>query len=154
MEKKKSNLYRSFNRELRHMLRVHHAVCDSRVKSLGIHPSQHMLLMHLAEKKEISSQKALAEHMRISPAALAVSLGKLEAGGYIEKETSESDSRVNTLTITEKGRALMRDSKRIFDGIDDEMFCGISDDALLSLIETLKTMHANLNNMKEKEEAK
>ena len=152
MNKEKDALFRAFHRELRHMLRIHHAVCDSKIKAFGIHPSQHMLLMHLAEKKEIASQKELAEHMHISPAALAVSLGKLEAGDYIEKETSPSDSRVNTLTITEKGRALVCDSKRIFDGIDAEMFRGIPLDALLTLIETLKAMHANLNNMKEKEE--
>jgi len=148
----KGTLYRTFNRELRHMLRVHHTVCDSRVKALGIHPSQHMLLMHLAEKKEIASQRELAEHMHISPAALAVSLGKLEAGGYIERETSESDSRVNVLAITEKGRALVCASKRIFDGIDAETFAGISSEELLGFTETLKKMHANLNNMKEKEE--
>ena len=70
---------------------------------------------------EIGSQKELAEHLGISPAALAVSLGKLEAGEYVAKEVSDSDSRVKTITITEKGRALVADSKRIFDGIDDEM---------------------------------
>lgn len=145
----KNNLYREFSRELRHMLRVHHAVCDSRVKALGIHPSQHMLLMHLSEKKEISSQRELAEHMHISPAALAVSLSKLESGGYIERGISESDSRVNTLAITEKGRALVLESKEIFDGIDAETFKNVSDEELTAFIETLKKMHANLTNMKE-----
>lgn len=151
MEDYKVSLCRECNRELRHMLRIHHTVCDSRVKALGIHPSQHMLLMHLSEKKEISSQKALAEHMRISPAALAVSLGKLEASGYIEKEASETDNRVNTLTITEKGRALVLESKRIFDELDAETFGGISAEEMTALIATLKKMYANLNNMKESE---
>ena len=151
MEQNKGKLFREFHRELRHMLRVHHAVCDSRVKALGIHPSQHMLLMHLSEREEIASQKELAEHMHISPAALAVSLGKLEMGGYIEKETSESDSRVNTLTITEKGRALVHKSKSIFDEIDTVTFQGISDEELSRFIQTLKAMHTNLNNMKETE---
>ena len=152
MNTKKGSLYHDFNRELRHMLRVHHAVCESRVKALGIHPAQHMLLMHLAEKREIASQRALAEHMHISPAALAVSLGKLEAAGYIERAASESDSRTNILSITEKGRALVLESKRVFDGIDAQMFDGISDEALAAFAETLKKMHANLNTMKESEE--
>ena len=151
MHTEKERIYHAFHRELRHMLRTHHAVCESRVKALGIHPAQHMLLMHLAEKKEISSQRELAEHMNISPAALAVSLGKLEAGGYIEKEISECDSRVKTLSITEKGRAMVADSKRVFDGIDAETFADISEEALLDFIAILKTMHTNLTNMKESE---
>ncbi len=154
MRTEKDTLYHAFHRELRHMLRVHHAVCESRVKALGIHPAQHMLLMHLAEKSEISSQKELAEHMHISPAALAVSLGKLEAGGYIEKEISECDSRVKTLSITEKGRAMVLDSKRIFDGIDAETFKDIPNEALSAFVDVLQTMQANLTNMKEGEERK
>lgn len=154
MPTEKEPLYHNFHRELRHMLRVHHAVCESRVKALGIHPAQHMLLMHLAEKSEISSQKELAEHMHISPAALAVSLGKLEAGGYIEKEVSECDNRVKTLSITAKGRAMVADSKRIFDGIDAKTFDGVPDEMLAAFIDILGKMHTNLMNMKEGEEAK
>ena len=148
----KETVYQSFHRELRHMLRVHHAVCDSRVKALGIHPAQHMLLFHLACKKEIRSQKELAAHMRISPAALAVSLGKLEAAGYIEKETSESDSRVKSLAITDKGRAMLAESKEMFDGIDRATFAGITDEELLTFAAILKKMRENLIAIKEGEE--
>ena len=154
MTKNDTTLYRSCNRELRHTLRVHHAICDKRVRDLGIHPSQHMLLMHLSAMREIDSQKELAAHMGISPAALAVSLGKLEAGGYIEKEISAADGRVKTLAITEKGRALVADSKRIFDGIDREMFEGISDTEASAFFEVLKRIHQNLDRMKENEERK
>ena len=145
------NVYQSFNRELRHMLRTHHAVCDNRIKALGLHPAQHMLLMHLTCKKEIGSQKELAEHMHISPAALAVSLGKLEGAGYIAKETSACDSRVKSLTITEEGRRLVADSKTVFDAIDREMFAGITEEELGTVITALQKMHANLLRMKEGE---
>ena len=148
----KETAYQSFHRELRHMLRIHHAVCDGRVKALGIHPAQHMLLFHLACKKEIHSQKELAAHMRISPAALAVSLGKLEAAGYIEKETSERDNRVKSLAITEKGRAMLEESKEMFDGIDCATFAGIGDDELIAFTATLKKMRENLETLKEGEE--
>ncbi len=147
----KETLFHTFNRELRHMLRTHHAICDGRVKALGIHPAQHMLLMHLSHRGEIGSQKELAAHMHISPAALAVCLGKLEAAGYIEKQTSTADSRVKALTITEKGQALVKDSKNIFDGIDAKMFEGIQDEELSACIRTLGKMHENLSQMKESE---
>ena len=154
MKNEKGVLYHECNRELRHTLRAHHAICDGRVRSLGIHPSQHMLLMHLSLREEIASQKELAEHMHISPAALAVSLGKLESGGYIAKEVSGSDSRVKTLAITEKGRALVSDSKCIFDRIDREMFAGVSDEEASLFWDVLKRLHKNLDRMKENEEQK
>ena len=143
------NIYQSFHRELRHMLRTHHAVCDKEIKTLGLHPAQHMLLMHLACKKEIASQKELAEHMHISPAALAVSLSKLEAAGYIAKGTSTTDNRVKSLAITEMGRTLVADSKTVFDGIDQAMFRDIDEQEIASLITTLRKMHNNLMDIKE-----
>ena len=150
----REKLYHTFNRELRHMLRTHHAVCDGKVKALGIHPAQHMLLMHLAKKGEIGSQKELAEHMHISPAALAVSLGKLEMAGYIAKDVSDADSRVKTLAITPKGSSLVADSKSVFDSIDAVMFAGISEEELQSCVALLQRMQNNLLNMKESEEQK
>ena len=154
MKNEKKDLYRLANREMRHVMRTHHAICDGRARGLGVHPSQHMLLMHLSTMEEIGSQRELAEHMGISPAALAVSLGKLESGGYIAKEVSSYDCRVKTLAITEKGRALVAESKTIFDGIDREMFAGISEDEARAFFEVLRRLHQNLDRMKEKEEKK
>jgi DNA-binding MarR family transcriptional regulator len=148
----KETLYQTFNRELRHILRTHHAVCDGRVKSLGLHPAQHMLLMHLACRREIASQRELAQHMHISPAALTVSLGKLETAGYIKKEASAADGRVNAISITEKGRALLDESRGVFDAIDEGMFTDISDEDVAAVTRILRKMHDNLNNMKESED--
>ena len=150
----KEKLYHTFNRELRHMLRTHHAVCDGKVKALGIHPAQHMLLMHLSKNGEIGSQKELAAHMHISPAALAVSLGKLEAAGYVAKDVSSADSRVKKLTITPKGASLVADSKAVFDSIDAVMFSGISEEELCGFVALMQRMQSNLSNMKESEEEK
>ena len=154
MKNEEKDLFRSTNREMRHVMRAHHAICDGRVRDLGVHPSQHMLLMHLSTMEEIGSQKELAAHMGISPAALAVSLGKLESGGYITKEISGHDCRVRTLAITEKGRALVAESKSVFDGIDREMFAGIAEDEALAFFAVLTRLHQNLDRMKEKEEKK
>lgn len=154
MKNEKGDFYRACTRELRHTLRAHHAICDGRVRGLGIHPSQHMLLMHLSMSEEIRSQKELAEHMQISPAALAVSLGKLEAGGYIAKEISGSDGRVKTLAITEKGRALVAESKCIFDRLDRAMFSGISDAESAVFRDVLQRIRQNLERIKETEEEK
>jgi len=147
MRTEKDTLYHAFHRELRHMLRVHHAVCESRVKALGIHPAQHMLLMHLAEKSEIASQKELAEHLEISPAAVAVSLKKLEAEGYITRKESKGDNRIKSIGVTPKGLKIVTDSRIIFDSIDTDMFEGIDEDELLRCMATLEKLQSNIKKL-------
>ena len=85
--------------------RLHHALIESKVSALGLHRSQHTMLLTINHIGNIS-QKELAQSMEISPAAVTVTLKKLEAQGYIERSSSSSDSRVNNITITEKGREI------------------------------------------------
>ncbi len=103
-----------------------------------------MLLMHLSRMKEPPSQKELAAHLEVSPAAVAVSLKKLEAEGYITRSATEDDSRINEITITPKGREIIEESRRILDGIDTEIFAGIGQDELSSCIETLGRIESNI----------
>ena len=45
-----------------------------------------MILMYLTRCTTTPSQKDIAKHFEISAAAVAVSLKKLEAGGYIKRK--------------------------------------------------------------------
>ena len=82
-------IYKSTMRKFRRISMLHRSVFESNVASLGIHQSQHHLLFHIAKSGETPSQKEIAEHFKISPAAVAVSLKKLESGGFIEKGRSQ-----------------------------------------------------------------
>lgn len=135
---------RAFNRGVGRHARLHHKICEKRLASLPIHRSQHMLLMHLARSTEPPSQKELAAHLEVSPAAVAVSLKKLEAEGYISRTATEDDSRVNEIAITQKGREIIAASRRIFDGIDTEMFAGVSQEEMEACIATLQKVEANI----------
>lgn len=50
--------------------RMHKSMIDSRVKEIGIHRTQHRILMHLARCDKLPSQKELAERLDITPAAV------------------------------------------------------------------------------------
>ena len=149
METKKTDSCRAFHHGLRRMMHTHHAVCEKRISTLGIHPAQHMLLMHLAHHEHIPSQKELAADMHVSPAALAVSLGKLEAGGYVQKAVKKDDCRTKTISITARGREVVRRSCAIFDEIDSEMFAGVPEELLCACITLLERAYENLKEMKE-----
>ncbi len=79
---------------------------EKRVEGTGVYRSQHKLLMILGKCPECS-QTELAEKLEISPAAVAVSLKKLEKAGYIARQCKESDNRINYVAITEKGKKVI-----------------------------------------------
>jgi len=138
---------RAFNRNVIHLSRLHHMVCEKRLSRLQIHRSQHMLLMHIAKSDTPPSQKELAEHLEISPAAVAVSLKKLEAEGYITRKESKGDNRIKSIGVTPKGLKIVTDSRIIFDSIDTDMFEGIDEDELLRCMATLEKLQSNIKKL-------
>lgn len=117
----------------------------------GVYRSQHRLLMILG-KNPNCSQNELATVLEISPAAVAVSLRKLEKGGYITREMKEEDRRSNQVAITEKGSQLICKSIRLFDQVDRGMFDGFDDRELQQFYELLQKVHSNLDRMLSEEE--
>lgn len=98
---------------------------EKRVEGTGVYRSQHRLLMILGKHPECS-QTELAEKLEVSPAAVAVSLKKLEKAGYIERQCVESDNRVNHIIVTEKGKRTIDISIRYFKEMDIAFFEGFS----------------------------
>lgn len=104
-------------------------VISKKIEDTGIYRSQHRLLMMLGKYPDCS-QTTLAEKMEISPAAVAVSLKKLEKSGYIMRQCDQEDSRINRVVVTEKGRKAIHKSIIHFQEIEDTMFIGFSDEEL------------------------
>lgn len=82
--------------------------------------------------------------MEISPAAVTVTLKKLEAQGFIERAQSEDDSRVNNITVTPKGKEVINMTGAIFDEVDERTFDGFSENELEELLSYLKRVSSNL----------
>lgn len=130
--------------------RMHRKLFERMVASLGIHRSQHFLLMSI-DRNGVGSQKQLAERMEISTAAVAVALKKLEAEGYLERTAAEEDSRSNEIRITEEGRRVISESRAYIRKLDTAMFRGIDEETLQGFVRCLETMQKNLADF-EKEE--
>ena len=139
-------IYKETMRKFIYISRLHRAAFESKLSSLGIHQSQHHLLMHIAKFGGLPSQKKLAEHFKISPAAVAVSLKKLESSGFIEREQSD-DARVNKITITPLGKEVIEKTHELFEEMDRQVFSGISKDELNSANDFFTKILANLEGM-------
>ena len=123
--------------------KMHRAMMDLRVKEIGIHRTQHRILMHLARDGMLPSQKELAAKLDITPAAVTVALRKIEQNGYIERSLGH-DSRYNELKITPKGRAVADRTRELFTAADTAMFDGFSEQELESYIACLEKMKNNI----------
>ena len=127
--------------------RLHKACVDRMVSKIGLHRSQHMMLMFLARHGECLSQKQISEIAEISPAAVAVTLKKLENGGYIEKKVDDIDGRFNKISITDAGREIVEKSRKIFLFVDGKMCEGIAETELATFEKCLDKMGENIKNI-------
>ena len=124
--------------------RMHKKLIESDVsKQFGLHRTQHIILMHLASKGKLPSQKELANCLNITPAAITGELKKLENDGYILRSMG-TDNRFNEITITDKGRQTVEKSKEIFSKIDNLLFDGFSDEELSNFISGLEKIQNNI----------
>ncbi|MBO7197106.1 MAG: MarR family transcriptional regulator [Clostridia bacterium] len=130
---------------------MHRALIDCRVSTLGVHRTHHRILMHLAKHDKVFSQKELAEHLDITPAAVTGALKKIEKDGYIER-TLGQDNRFNELRITEKGRELVKRSYKLFCEVDSSMFDGFTDAELETYISCLEKLQGNIRKQCERKE--
>lgn len=133
---------------LMRIMRRHHALVERRIGDLGIHHSQHRMLMQLAKRQEdMPSQKELAEIMGISPAAVTATLKKLEKEGYITRSMTNEDNRKNEIRITEKGLSEVMESRTIFESSDRTLFDGFSPEEMTALLSFMERIDRNLDAM-------
>ena len=122
---------------------MHRAMIDARVGNLGIHRTQHRILMHLAKHEKLPSQTELAKHLDITPAAVTGALKKIEQDGYVER-TLGHDNRYNELRITDKGREIVKQTRMMFCQVDSSVFDGFTDEELDTYIACLEKLQANM----------
>ena len=128
--------------KLMSIMRDHKSVVDWFVNETNLHKSQHRLLMNLARLGNNVSQRDLAETLNITPAAVAVTLKKLEKNGLVDRKMAEKDNRYNEVVLTEKGKKIVKESYKVFKYADEKMFDGFS-------MEELDAFEGYLNRIKD-----
>ena len=114
---------------------------ERRLDGTGVYRSQHQILMFVSDNPNVS-QKELARMYGVSGATIAVSLKKLERGGYIRRLVDQEDNRCNQICITDKGRKVVEDSVKIFRQMESRMFEGFSENDMKVLGQLLDRIGA------------
>ena len=135
--------------------RLHRMAIEEVASSVGIHRSQHMMLSYLADFPETDfSQAEIAKEFDISPAAVAVTLKKLENGGYIVRSVNQGDNRYNTISVTKKGKDVIKELREKFDTVDKATFEEFTDSDFDALEACFDKMQRGLKKVKCRNEDK
>ena len=105
------------------IMKLHRSILEQRLNKTGVYRSQHQILTTLAEHSN-ASQKEIAEYLNVTAATIAVSVKKLEKGGYITRIVDQEDNRYNKLCLTEEGLDVVEHSRQFFKNVENQMFLG------------------------------
>jgi MarR family transcriptional regulator, organic hydroperoxide resistance regulator len=112
----------------------------AQMESIGLHRGQGFVLFHLLQDDGIP-QCDLARAMRISPASVTAMLQRMERDGWIERVRDREDQRVVRVSVSEKGRALQSDARRIFREMEAEIHSLYTEEEQRTLKHLLLRLH-------------
>ncbi|MBE6679481.1 MAG: MarR family transcriptional regulator [Ruminococcaceae bacterium] len=125
-------------------MKKHKKLFDEMREQTGLGRTAHRMLMILSDTEPSPSQTFLADRLEISTAAVAVMLKKMENEGYILRKVSQTDSRFNSIELTEKGVEIVETSKKAFYSIDTSLFAGFSAEEVSVLNDFLDRIQTNI----------
>lgn len=126
-----------------------HVVTDM-LSEYGLHYTYPRILGTILYR-EGATQKELATELNTSPAAMSVSVKRLQKAGLIEKMSDASDSRINIIRLTEKGHRIHDDTFDKTLAIDRKMLDGFTEAETQELFAYLDRIQSNIDKMRGRE---
>lgn len=126
--------------------RLRRVVIDETFKPLNVTRSQAWLLAYLS-LNDGSTQSALAEQMNLGKVAVGGLVDRLEASGMIERRAHPNDRRVNKIFLTDTGRKVVRDIRKLTLTANGDMLDGLSMKDLRAVVTLLDKFKQNLQKL-------
>jgi DNA-binding MarR family transcriptional regulator len=108
----------------------------------GIAPSHGDILWALYTNEELS-MKRLAEVIGRDKSTVTALVNKLIRFEYVAKRTDLNDSRVNLISITEKGKEVKKDVLEISQTLQQKAYKGLSEEEKITLVKLLEKIYHN-----------
>ena len=125
---------------------AHHLYIHPKMRKLGVFRGQPSVLFKLSGSPGIS-QVDLARHIHVQPPTLARTLTRLQETGLAAREVDPDDHRINRLSLTAKGKEIVKKLKAIHDAERREIFSVLS-------AEEQQQLHSLINRISERYESK
>ena len=123
--------------------RAHRSYMYHAMSGIDLKVGQPILLFHL-KTMGTCSQKDLAKATNRTQANITVTLQRMEKAGLITRVADRSDSRVNWVSLTDKGRVLSQKCEEVFSQMYHIVFDGFTAQELNELTGSFKRMRRNI----------
>ncbi|WP_276356134.1 MarR family winged helix-turn-helix transcriptional regulator [Cohnella caldifontis] len=134
----------SYGKYISAIYRHQQILISAELAPLRIGSGQYIFLMAIAGR-EGTSQKALSEDLLIDKTTTAKAIAKLEAEGYVRRETDPSDNRYQLLYLTETGRDAVPKVQEALNRIRGISAAGIGEEEYAAALGTLRKVLRNLS---------
>ncbi|MEV4365846.1 nitroreductase/quinone reductase family protein [Nonomuraea sp. NPDC049637] len=132
------------NQAIRLLSLRHRARAAALLAPLGLHPGQEALLLELARTGP-RIQAQLSEALGCEPPSVTLMSRKLEASGHIRRTPAPSDKRASVVELTDSGRALAEQVKRLWCDLAEETVAGLPAETVAGLPALINTLTDNVD---------
>lgn len=119
----------------------HDQFVDEKLESYELNHSEGNVLFYLYKDGDGISQKTLKENLAVDKATVSRSVSSLLKKGYLKKESSPEDGRINLIYLTSKGEQMEAKINNIYQKWFAIFTDEISDEDAKKVLETLKRMY-------------
>lgn len=142
-DKTSSELYDALQKLNRYIHRSKHR--EMNIKD-GIHRGQRKLLLLISENNGII-QRDLAEILDMRPSSLTEMLSNLEKNSLIRREQDEKDRRVMHVYLSEEGKVVLENIKKINNSLPDSIFKCLTTEDKEKMLEMINKVNNNLEDL-------
>jgi DNA-binding MarR family transcriptional regulator len=135
----------ALNQAIRLLSLRHRARAAALLAPLGLHPGQEVLLLEL-DRTGPRIQAQLSEALGCEPPSITLMTRKLEAAGHIRRTSAPSDKRASIVELTDGGKALVDQVKRLWRALAEETVTGLPAEMAAELPGILNTLTGNVDN--------
>lgn len=115
-----------------------------KIEPYGIGSGQFPFLMRLYRKDGIN-QESLSDYLKIDKGTTTRAIQKLVDEGYVFRQRDEKDKRSYRVFLTEKGKKLEPDMRKIVSEWEDILFSGFDDNQRREIKNSLEIMFENVS---------
>jgi MarR family transcriptional regulator for hemolysin len=118
---------------------------DRRLKCLGVSQASWMTIAAAAKSPEPLSQTALAERLAVEGASMVAMIDRLVKAGFVVREPSATDRRVNLIVLTDSGRRLYGTVQAQAAAVRQELLAHIDPSKLAAATDLLEALQGMID---------
>jgi len=128
---------------LAQICRLHHARAHTLLEELGLYRGQPPVLHALWEREGLAHGE-LAARLHVQPATITKMIKRMEKAGFVVRRSDPRDQRVSRVYLTDAGRAIQAEVRRVWRALEEETLDGFSLEERMSLRCFFLQMRENL----------